>query len=153
MSNYLYLTCEAHNPPLRAENESGQHYYDLPRIRDEIRTRKEIARIEDEDLPCGNPFIRHSAFFLSQHKECGIGIVDEYGERHSVEPEPEWVNNAPAVRAWHKRDGRVEYNGRWGVKRIWSPDYRTTDTWSTPSLQNVPWSDLVEVEPLDIIES
>ena len=91
MSNYLYLTCEAHNPPLRAENESGQHYYDLPRIRDEIKNRKEIARIEDEDLPCGNPFIRHSAHFLSQHKECGIGIVDEYGQRHSIEQEPDWV--------------------------------------------------------------
>ena len=146
MSNYLYLTCEAHNPPLRAENESGQHYYDLPRIRDEIKNRKEIARIEDEDLPCGNPFIRHSAHFLSQHKECGIGIVDEYGQRHSIEQEPDWVFK-PAVRAHHKNDDRTR-----GGKRIWSPDSRESYLWSTPSLQSVPWTDLVDVEPLDVIK-
>lgn len=152
MSTYIYLTCESHNPPLRAEDESGQHLYDLPRIREEIQNRKVIARIEDEGLPCGNPFVQHSAYFLSRHKECGIGIVDEYGQTYPIEPEPEWVNNAPAVRAWHKNDGHTEHNGKPGLKRIWSPDYGTSATWSTPSLRNVPWSDLVNVEPLGIIE-
>lgn len=64
---------------------------------------------------------------------------------------PEWLD-APAVRAWHKNDGRTEHDGTPGKPRIWSPDYRTTETWSTPSLQNVPWADLVDVEPLGITE-
>ncbi|WME22120.1 hypothetical protein [Brachybacterium sp. GU-2] len=62
---------------------------------------------------------------------------------------PEWLD-APAVRAWHKRDGRTERDGTPGKPRIWSPDYGTTETWSTPSLREVPWTDLVDVEPLDV---
>lgn len=62
---------------------------------------------------------------------------------------PEWLD-APAVRAWHKSDGRTERDGTPGKPRIWSPDYGTTETWSTPSLREVPWTDLVDVEPLDV---
>ena len=62
---------------------------------------------------------------------------------------PEWLD-APAVRAWHKRDGRTEHDGTPGKPRIWSPDYGRTETWSTPSLREVPWTDLVDVEPLDV---
>ena len=107
MSTYLYLTCEAHNPPLRAKEESGQHLYDLPRIRDEIKNRKETARIEDEGLLCWNPFIQASARFLSQHQECGIGIVDEYGQGHSIVEED--ANNPHGVKVgqvWQDNDGR-----------------------------------------------
>ena len=60
---------------------------------------------------------------------------------------PDWID-APAVRAWHKSDLRTEHDGTPGRPRIWSPDYGTTDVWSTPSLPHVPWSDLVDVEPL-----
>lgn len=62
---------------------------------------------------------------------------------------PDWLD-APAVRAWHKNDGRTEHDGTPGKPRIWSPDYGTTETWSTPSLREVPWTDLVDVEPLDV---
>ncbi|WP_341856398.1 hypothetical protein [Brachybacterium sp. GPGPB12] len=62
---------------------------------------------------------------------------------------PEWLD-APAVRAWHKSDGRTERDGTPGKPRIWSPDYGTAETWSTPSLRGVPWTDLVDVEPLDV---
>lgn len=62
---------------------------------------------------------------------------------------PAWLY-APAVRAWHRNDGRTEHDGTPGKPRIWSPDYGTTDTWSTPSLREVPWTDLVDVEPLDV---
>ena len=60
---------------------------------------------------------------------------------------PEWTI-APAVQAWHRSDHRTEYDGTPGQPRIWSRDYRTAETWSTPSLRNVHWSDLVDVTPL-----
>ena len=60
---------------------------------------------------------------------------------------PKWTN-APAVQAWHRSDHRTERDGTPGQPRIWSPDYKTTETWSTPSLRNVHWSDLVDVTPL-----
>ena len=60
---------------------------------------------------------------------------------------PEWTT-APAVQAWHRSDHRTDHDGTPGQPRIWSPDYKTTETWSTPSLRNVHWSDLVDVTPL-----
>lgn len=86
--------------------------------------------------------------------------ADEFDRTHSWEAaltaavsdpaqRPDWLN-APAVRAWHKNDGRTEHDGTPGKPRIWSLDYGTTETWSTPSLRNVHWSELVDVEPLDV---
>lgn len=60
---------------------------------------------------------------------------------------PEWTT-APAVQAWHRSDHRTEHDGTPGQPRIWSPDYGTTERWSTPSLRDVHWSDLVDVVPL-----
>lgn len=64
-----------------------------------------------------------------------------------VSGRPDWID-APAVQAWHRSDGRTEHDGTPGKPCIWSPDYRTTERWSTPSLRNVHWSDLVDVVPL-----
>lgn len=64
-----------------------------------------------------------------------------------VSGRPDWID-APAVQAWHRSDRRTEHDGTPGKPRIWSPDYKTTETWSTPSLRNVHWSDLVDVTPL-----
>lgn len=94
MSTYLYLRCENHDPPLVATEESGQHTYDLPRIRAEIADRENVA---DPDAmyggDLGDPFDSeayfraHSARFLADHLACRIGIVDEYGRYHPVIPE------------------------------------------------------------------
>lgn len=146
MSTYLHLTCESHNPPLVSEDASGTTLRDLPRVRSYIANREKIIPIETEDLSCSDPILRHAARFLAQHQKCEIGIVDEYERRHSIEREPDWYFK-PAVRARHKDDDRTH-----GAKRIWSPDGRESYTWSTPSLRKVPWIDLVDVEPLDIIE-
>lgn len=146
MSTYLHLTCESHSPPLVSEDASGTTLRDLPRIRAEIADRAQIARIETDDLPCSDHFTQTSARFLSQHPHCTIGIVDEYDRKHSIEREPDWYFK-PAVRARHKNDHPTH-----GAKRIWSPDGRESYTWSTPSLRNVPWTDLVDVEPLDVIK-
>lgn len=93
MSTYVYLQCLDHNPPLRARDESGQHLYDLPRIRAEVAHRSELVALIDEDrLPeyyttgvVGHYFQSNSARFLAEHAQCRIGIVDEYGEEHPIE--------------------------------------------------------------------
>ena len=85
--------CLDHDPPLRAPDESGQHLYDLPRIRQEIADRVAWASAyEQSHLPrydktgvVDDYFTANSARFLAQHKTCRIGIVDEHGEQHSTE--------------------------------------------------------------------
>lgn len=98
MSTYLYLECLSHDPPLRAQDESGQHLYDLPQIRADVANRDELAaewRVADCDvwtmLPRPASFLdddqyfrRRTIEFLGQHPHCHIGIRDEYGEEHAV---------------------------------------------------------------------
>lgn len=99
MSTYIYLLCLDHDPPLQAEDESGQHLYDLPRIRAEIADREALAerrydltteyqRIGSQDPRSGEVyFASHSAAFLAQHLTCRIGIRDEYGREHPIREE------------------------------------------------------------------
>jgi hypothetical protein len=93
MSTYLHLVCMGHNPPLVAEQESGQHLYELPRIRADIEMRTELVRkYRGEDGTFGmfnlhdivGYFSANSAKFLSEHEECVIGIRDEYGVNYPI---------------------------------------------------------------------
>ena len=84
MSTYLYLACEDQTPPLLAEDESGQHTHDLPRIRDEIAHRDFIVRQIDRTGAVEGYFEMHSARFLHRHRVCRIGIEDEYGRRYAT---------------------------------------------------------------------
>ena len=91
MSTYLYLRCDAHDPPLFSEDEVGQHLYDLPAIRRCIAMRGDIGP-DDHDGAAFFPhhydyFARHAFAFLRQHKTCPVAIEDEYGEEHPVEVE------------------------------------------------------------------
>lgn len=89
MSTYLYLECVAHNPPLRADCESGQHLYDLPQLRADIRNRATIVAAMELDMEPDSVchFRRSTARFLQAHPRCPLAIVDEYGGRHSVAAE------------------------------------------------------------------
>ena len=87
MSTYMYLKCIDHDPPIRAREESGQHYYDLPRIRAEVADRHGlVARLQSGGLPYqrsehyDNYFPRNTALFLRDHPKCHIRIETEYGE-------------------------------------------------------------------------
>jgi hypothetical protein len=87
-----------HNPPLVAEEESGQHLSDLPRIRAEIAEREKSGRdlvdgYRPMDYHSGNwdsaSYFRHNSLeFLNRHQECVIGIVDEYGESYPLKEDP-----------------------------------------------------------------
>lgn len=89
MSTWIYLECLDHEPPLQAEDESGQHLYDLPQIRADIRDREVLARLYGEGAVMGQAhvgfFRANTARFLAQHQKCRIGIRDERGVEHPIE--------------------------------------------------------------------
>lgn len=96
MSTYLYLQCLDHTPPLQAEDESGQHLYDLPAIRKDIARRVTLVDLYEDDASGWNArgaYFRGAYFrgntvrFLAAHPACRIGIVDEYGKSYSTEEE------------------------------------------------------------------
>lgn len=84
MSTYLYLTCLDHDPPLLANEESGQHLYDLPQIRDDIARRELWVKQSDSGYIDLGYFRNHTIDFLCAHRSCRIGITDEYGDKHPV---------------------------------------------------------------------
>ncbi len=96
MSTYVYLMCLDHTPPLVAEDESGQHLYDLRRIRADVADRENVAAgsmYYAFPRPGGfDPdtyFRSHSARFLAAHPTCRIGIRDQYGTEYpTVEETP-----------------------------------------------------------------
>ena len=92
MSTYVYLECLDHNPPLKAEGESGQHLYDLPQIRQDIANREHfnaLAASGDFHINFGHHFRNNTVQFLICHPLCRIGIRDEYGREHPMEADDE----------------------------------------------------------------
>jgi len=76
-----------HNPPLTAMDESGQHLSDLPRIRKEIFERfgPTVDELNLDNCDDDGLYFRHNSLkFISQHEECVIGIIDEYGTTYPV---------------------------------------------------------------------
>lgn len=86
MSTYLYLECASHDPPLRSDDEVGQHLTDLPAIRYRITQRALYAgaAAHNLDITTDSSFARTAIHFLTQHPHCEIRIRDEYGEEHPL---------------------------------------------------------------------
>ena len=92
MSTYIYLVCPSHPEPVEAEEESGQHLYDLPTVRfNWLRRDHWLSYIDRFPGTLGREFDHLSYFerntwrFLLDHRDCGIPcIVDEYGGRYSI---------------------------------------------------------------------
>ncbi|HEY9249380.1 MAG TPA: hypothetical protein VIO38_09625 [Rariglobus sp.] len=87
MSTWLYLECLDHTPPLLAEDESGQHLYDLPQIRADIASRDRIVANVADDIWADESYRRNTARFLAKHPKCRIGVRDEYDVEHPVTEE------------------------------------------------------------------
>lgn len=94
VSTYLYLVCPAHETPVRAVEESGQHYYDLPQIRfDWLRREHWLAYIDrfpgtlTREYDHLTYFQRRTWVFLREHRDCQVPpyIVSEYGDRFDIE--------------------------------------------------------------------
>ena len=80
----MYLVCLDHDPPLRAEDESGQHTYDLEQIQKDVHRRDAFVAMADADPDYGHHFRNNTARFLVRHRKCRIGIEDEYGREYPV---------------------------------------------------------------------
>lgn len=91
MSTWLYLECMDHDPPIRADSESGQHLSDLPQIRGDIAMRDklvELYELTEREWPSEH-WRRNTVSFLAQHPKCHIRIRDEYGREHLIVDLPE----------------------------------------------------------------
>lgn len=80
MSTWMYLQCEDHNPPLRAEGESGQHWYDVPQIIADVADRAALLSAIDSGMTVDDYFRRHTFRFLGAHRDCRVTLWTEYGE-------------------------------------------------------------------------
>lgn len=93
MSTYLHLVCPHHEEPVQAEDESGQHYYDLPTIRfDWLRRDHWLPYIDrfpgtlGRDFDHLSYFQRNTLTFIREHRDCGTPyILSEVGSRFSIE--------------------------------------------------------------------
>ena len=79
MSTYMYLQCQNHLPPLTADDESGQHYYDLPQIKQDLENREQLVELAEVDMLPTEYFRKNTVKFLVQHQDCFIEIISEYG--------------------------------------------------------------------------
>ena len=93
MSNYLRLVCLDHNPPIRSREESGQHLYDLPQIREDVASRKTLLDFAKADWLFGlSPSYRNNSLdFFEDHPTCRLWIRSEYGEGY----DPEGTDETP----------------------------------------------------------
>lgn len=84
----MYLECPHHEEVVRAEEESGQHHYDLPTIRFNWLRRGHWFQYIDRfpgtlsrEFDHLSYFERNTFRFLREHRECGEPrIVSEHGE-------------------------------------------------------------------------
>lgn len=103
MSTWLYLECLDHDPPLRADDESGQHLYDLPQIRADVADRDALVAAvratefgDEIEAVTDGYFRRRTLRFLVAHPTCHIGIRDEYGRAYPLDAEADLTNGAGA---------------------------------------------------------
>lgn len=78
MSTYFFLQCEDHDPPIRTDRESGQHYYNLQQIFEDLDNRRFIEECNAQDIDPDDYYRRHTFQFLRDHPHCTITVWDEY---------------------------------------------------------------------------
>ena len=83
MSTYLYLQCANHEPPIQADDESGQHLYDLEQIREDIANRDQLINAVQLGMTSDIRYRNNTLRFLTRHPKCDIQIIDEYGHNHT----------------------------------------------------------------------
>ena len=84
MSTYYYVACTDHDPVLIADDESGQHSYDLPDIRADIADREALVRIWRSGVGDLGYFRNNTVRFLAKHPTCALAIIDEYNQHHPL---------------------------------------------------------------------
>ena len=89
MSTYLHLVCPEHTPHIVAEQESGQHLYDLPRMREDYANRDALIEAARQDCwpddPVEKYFRQNTVAFMQQHPHCNLYIESELGGRFEMD--------------------------------------------------------------------
>lgn len=97
MSTWIYMVCTDHDPPIRAESESGQHLYDIPQLREDLTQREDITALSADDFsdvtteldPFFDRYTLNTWRFLRPHPLCNLEIHDEYGRHYPLTEAPE----------------------------------------------------------------
>lgn len=82
LSTYWYFECKDHDPPLVSTEEFTQHTDDRNFIECvELAKHRPLP----PDAYFRDYFKSNIAPFLHQHPNCNLGLVNEYGERRSLD--------------------------------------------------------------------
>lgn len=97
MSTELYLECRSHTPTLSDGEQVGNNLVrDLDQLRTWLKNRGMILHfagvaksldLDVFDTVQDNDFYRHTLRFILEHPNCEIGIRDEYGKDHPLDPQ------------------------------------------------------------------
>jgi hypothetical protein len=82
MSTWVYFACLDHDPPLRADQESGQHNEWEP-MRTLLAERDSLLDLVHADVldayGLNDRWTSNGLRFFQQHPRCRLACVDEYG--------------------------------------------------------------------------
>lgn len=97
MSTELYLECRSHTPALSNGDQVGNNLTShLTELRKWLNQRErlvdlvaEMRTLDLDPFDTTDDYYRHTLRFILEHPECDIGIRDEYGKDHPVDPQAE----------------------------------------------------------------
>lgn len=92
MSTWWYFECHSHDPIIRAQGEFTQHTDD-----EHYKLALELANSRPVEVDLDTAIFkddsaehygRNMIWFLQQHPNCDLKIIDEYGNRKDIPPTP-----------------------------------------------------------------
>lgn len=99
MSTRIYLECRTHKLPIRSDGEVGNTVSDVEFVFKLLAQRYSLTivhKLTNEDMGYQTGiggYTGAAAYFLAQHPDCEIAVVDEYGDTHTPEETPEKETN------------------------------------------------------------
>lgn len=103
MTEYMYLECLSHDPPIRSREPVGHHIDALPGVRQMAASeRVREDALMDAFPPRGMTMdeLAEVSLFMEGHRGCVMGIVSEYGDHYPlvlVDGWPEFMSLAPGA--------------------------------------------------------
>jgi hypothetical protein len=99
VSTEIFLECRSHTPPLSDGVQVGDNLdRDLDRLRGWLKNRGVLLHfvgvaksldLDAFDTVQDNASYRYTMRFILEHPNCEIGIRDEYGKDHPLDPQAE----------------------------------------------------------------
>lgn len=85
MSTWHYWECVDHDPPIRADGESGQHDYNRPTMIEDYAKRDLLVAAANDGLWENDRYRVNTQAFFREHPHCRLRIVTEYGDIYDPE--------------------------------------------------------------------